>query len=561
MRRWTLLTSVGLGLGLTVGLLWLLGAGLLVVKAQGPDGIGIYHVAPGGSCGGASPCYSTVQAAVDAADDPNDVIKVAAGTFTDVHSYGGLTQMAYVDKTVTIRGGYTLTNWARPYPITQSTILDAREQGRVLYVSGDIAPTIEGLHFTGGSAYGYPGPGSKYRGGGVCIVTATATIRNCQVLSNVAWSGGGVLLWFSDAILDGNTIFSNTADGYGGGVCLLHSDATLTGNTISLNTVSGDASNNGGGGLYLYESPATLAGNTIFSNTSSYQGGGLYLDGSDATLIANNISFNVAHDDGGGVALWYSEATLTGNTIFSNTATGRGGGLHRVNYPEFYIDLELDGNTILSNAADRGGGLYLEWGIGTLSGNAILSNTANRGGGMYLAVTAPTLTNNVVAGNTANDTGSGIYIYDSWPHLLHTTLARNHGGDGSGVYVDGYPRSIFLTNTILVSQTVGIYVTTGTVTLAGTLWGEGEWANGHDWDGDGAILTGSVNVWGNPAFVDPGAGDYHIGSGSAAIDVGIAAGVSIDIDREPRLGAPDLGADEYWAPGSLKRAFLPVVLR
>jgi hypothetical protein len=37
--------------------------------------------------------------------------------------------------------------------------------------------------------------------------------------------------------------------------------------------------------------------------------------------------------------------------------------------------------------------------------------------------------------------------------------------------------------------------------------------------------------------------------------------VSTDIDGEPRLGVPDLGADEHWAPGALKRVYLPVNLR
>jgi uncharacterized repeat protein (TIGR01451 family) len=51
---------------------------------------------------------------------------------------------------------------------------------------------------------------------------------------------------------------------------------------------------------------------------------------------------------------------------------------------------------------------------------------------------------------------------------------------------------------------------------------------------------------GDPAFVDPDNGDYHIGPGSAAIDAGLDAGVDHDIDGEPRPlgGGYDLGADE-----------------
>jgi hypothetical protein len=33
------------------------------------------------------------------------------------------------------------------------------------------------------------------------------------------------------------------------------------------------------------------------------------------------------------------------------------------------------------------------------------------------------------------------------------------------------------------------------------------------------------------------------------------------MDYEPRLGVPDLGADEYVVPGSVKSVYLPVILR
>jgi hypothetical protein len=41
-----------------------------VAQAQGPDGYHFYYVAPGGNCGGVTPCYSSIQAAVDAVDAP-----------------------------------------------------------------------------------------------------------------------------------------------------------------------------------------------------------------------------------------------------------------------------------------------------------------------------------------------------------------------------------------------------------------------------------------------------------------------------------------------------------
>jgi hypothetical protein len=110
---------------------------------------------------------------------------------------------------------------------------------------------------------------------------------------------------------------------------------------------------------------------------------------------------------------------------------------------------------------------------------------------------------------------------------------------------------------------VGITVAAGsTATLEATLWGSGAWANGTDWAGAGTVVTGAVNLWDDPGFVAPDAGDYHIGPGSAALDAGMDAGVRTDVDGEPRpYLAPDLGADEYWPPGTIQRIYLPLVLR
>jgi hypothetical protein len=52
---------------------------------------------------------------------------------------------------------------------------------------------------------------------------------------------------------------------------------------------------------------------------------------------------------------------------------------------------------------------------------------------------------------------------------------------------------VAVTNTILVSHTVGIRVTAGnTATLEATLWGSGPWANDTDWGGAGTVITGTL---------------------------------------------------------------------
>ncbi|MCW5943496.1 MAG: putative Ig domain-containing protein [Fimbriimonadaceae bacterium] len=68
----------------------------------------------------------------------------------------------------------------------------------------------------------------------------------------------------------------------------------------------------------------------------------------------------------------------------------------------------------------------------------------------------------------------------------------------------------------------------------------------------GSPPVGDGNFVADPLFVDPFAGDYHLGIGSPCIDIGDPAAVTTayDMDGDPRVlpygtGRPDLGADEY----------------
>lgn len=172
----------------------------------------------------------------------------------------------------------------------------------------------------------------------------------------------------------------------------------------------------------------------------------------------------------------------------------------------------------------------------------------------------PILTNNIIVDNQSDGVGGGLRVSGSSLRLLHNTFARNTGGDGSGIYAITNS-SITMTNTLIVSHTIGVYVHfDSSASIEATLWGTATWANSTDWAGAGTIVTGTNNIWGNPDFVDYQAGDYHIGENSDAIDAGIDAGVLTDIDTflRPYL-IPDIGADEYWPQGMLKFIYLPLV--
>lgn len=474
------------------------------------SGVGELYVSPTGTdAGDCTTPYSaclTVQYAVDSAVE-GWVIKVASGVYTQVHARprrdvqttGVVTQVVYLSKTLTLQGGYTTTNWSTADPETNPTVLDAKGWGRVVYVTGDISPTVEGFFLRGGDADRLGGHrvlvSTFDGGGGVYVSTATVTLRDNRVLSNTAGAGAGVYLNTSDSWLNGNTVASNVG-GDGGGLYLRDSAATVSGNTVVANIATVN-----GGGLYLEDSPTLLAGNIIVSNTAqSFSGGGLYLKRSDVTLRGNNVS---------------------------------------------------------SNTGSAGGGMYLEASEVELSRNTFIANEANRGGGAYVGLSGDvTLANDVFAENRASLEGGGLYVFAALARLRHATIARNGAfggsGDGSGIYVGGSSyHNVFgdvsLTNTILLSHTVGITVGNGcTATLGATLWGAGAWANSTDWGGEGRISTGTLNLHADPAFVKPDIGDYHIRLSSAAVDQGVHSGVVDDMDGHPRPmgGGYDIGADE-----------------
>ncbi len=501
--------------------------------------------------------YYPLQAAIDAAH-PGDVVKVA-GTCAGViqraapPGYSGITpgQTAYITQSLTLRGGYTVTNWTTANATVNPTTLDALGQGRALFIAGDgISVTVEGLRFTGGDAW---------KGGGGMVWRARVTLRDTTFTGNDAFGGSGglYLLQSPQVVLSHNTFSDNSAVGDGGGLVLGQCpNASLSDNLFegnNLRQVSSEIDTGNGGGLYIKQSDQIVVRRNTFSNN---RGGGLLLwNSSQAALGGNTFLSNTASSYysslGGGLSIRSgSQVVVSGNTFDHNTSAAAGGGLAIRPNPGFYTNIPgvninpnavISGNIFTANTAIHGGGLYVSHSpTATLNNNLIFHNSATGGGGLFLNKSQNVaVINTIAARNAASTTASEGYIQSSSARLLHTTLAGSTAG--YGLYVDSASTAA-LTNTILVSQTVGIHATEGsTATLNGVLW----FGNTDNTGGAGSIDV-TNDLTGAPAFVDPDGDDYHLRAGSAALFQGVDAGVRTDIDGDVRSTTlPDLGADEF----------------
>jgi len=501
--------SVATGFLLLIGLFLLLGGTSRVARAN-PGDLFVSSGGAGVACTQAAPCL--FQSALGLALD-GDVIYVAGGIYT-----GSGSVVISITQSITLYGGWngSSTGPVVRDPALYPTTLDGEGQRRVVFIDKDTAPAIDGFIITAGNATGLGGGlfvGSD-AGGGIYSLDASPTIRNNVITNNIASTQSGVRAL--------------------------------------------------GGGIYIKDAPApaVVRDNQIFSNTTGIgiqqgDGGGLFLN-SPADVLTNTFRDNEAckscnRSVGGGLNVgWTTSEILIAHNRFENNRARQGGGIHLV-----WSAVQVNGNTIISNTAtDDGAGLFSTYDKGSnINANVIMSNTASRyGGGLDIYITQDPqetrLVNNIIAHNVAGNSGGGLYANSDWNisaiSLTHNTLVSN----GTGIRI-GYHMTATLVNNIVVSHTLGMTVTdpSGIVFADHTLF----WGNSNDG------IRGTNPIDKDPAFVDPAAGDYHIGLDSGAIDTGVEAGVSTDIDDDPRpldLGY-DIGADEF----RLLLIYLPLVVK
>jgi hypothetical protein len=516
--------------------------------------------------------YSTIQAAIDAATDGDEIV-VYPDYYTENINFGG--------KNITVRS----MNPTNPDTVA-ITIIDGNQAGSVVSFSGNEGTTCvlsgftitNGHASTGGGIYGNgtlatiqynqitlnTAEGSEPNGQGAGLDNCDGTIQNNTISVNSAeYSGGG--LYGCDGTIQNNTISTNTVtalgqeSAYGGALSQCH--GTIKNNTISANSAEGYGGSGGG----LYDCDGTIENNTISGNSAGgmrCSGGGL--DRCDGTIENNTISGNtLAGNTCSGGGLSYCNGTIENNTISGNSAAGgyggSGGGLYD-------CDGTIENNSISGNSvggmSSSGGGL--SGCDGLIHNNTILGNSGARNGG-GLSYCDSAIQNNIISLNLAQEDGGGLYTCDG---TIQNNMITSNTADlnGGGLYECNFKiRQNTIYGNSAQGQGGGLYICAADIRNC-IIWGNEAPEGAQLYDSTTPFFSciqdwaagGSGNITADPQLLNPANGDFHLQSSSPCIDAGsYILLITQDFEGDPRpydgSSEPrgdgsdyDIGADEYY---------------
>jgi predicted outer membrane repeat protein len=262
-------------------------------------------------------------------------------------------------------------------------------------------------------------------------------------------------------------------------------------------------------------------------------------------LVAVHFEDNHSLVANGGGLYASGIVTLTKTSLISNTAFGDGGGMLAFGQANIYRT-QFIGNV----CGDQGGAAYVGSFL-TVQQSTFVGNQGGRGGAIFHGTLTGVVENSLFARNTATTAGDQLFLNSSFTVALNHVTAVGVSGSGAGIH--NLNSDVTLTNTIIAGHTVGLNNLNGSVSQDYNLF----FGNGSDTQG--AVSGGSHNVSGDPRFIDPAHDNYHLGLGSAALDVGSNSGPLVDYDGDVRpLGSGfDIGFDEAHPFA----AYLPLVIR
>jgi hypothetical protein len=88
-------------------------------------------------------------------------------------------QTVFITQPLTLRGGYTLTNWTVSDPLANPTTINPQGLGRGILIINANQVLVENLRLVNGIASGF------YSGGGIGVAFSEATVNECWIEENM----------------------------------------------------------------------------------------------------------------------------------------------------------------------------------------------------------------------------------------------------------------------------------------------------------------------------------------------------------------------------------------
>lgn len=205
-------------------------------------------------------------------------------------------------------------------------------------------------------------------------------------------------------------------------------------------------------------------------------------------------------------------------------------------------------------------GIYVDAWDKPTSNIEVSGNTVHHAGnGIALASEAGGLLSNIrVVNNVVSDaTWFGIVVTrngEDVPHpmtgitIVNNTVWRSGNPWGGGIGVDDPDASNVIVRNNILSANRSFQLSLSADVPAAGVTIDHNLIHGYRGDLEDGEILGNAPVTGNPLFVNPAAGDFHIRVGSPAIDAGSATGAprtDFDGRTRPRGSGFDIGAFEF----------------